>query len=211
LRFWLAIEWSGRVHDGLSKPSTDRGFVHINSLEFIILILEVATAIIRLGDLPNDIRMRIFRNGITSKFPVVQILSDNTAALEWEQKLSVMACSPAKTNLILVYAELLRSTQISFNSTHIAEVNNTIADFLSRPPSPTSSHNSQSCCSARLLQIFQQYSWLQTWTYFHPSRELLRLLSSLLFNAPRQARPVLPTKLGRFARDASTTSSMPFI
>ena len=134
-------------------------------------------------------------------------MTDNTSAATWSRKLST---STAKNghNLILVFAELLRQSTVGINSEHIPGVDNDVADFLSRPPSPSPTRPTR---PARLLQIFQKYSFLQTWHFFQPSPTLLQLLGSSLFKKPCPDRPVLPKSLGHFVPDASSTSSSPTI
>ena len=199
LQFWFDITWSEKVRHALESKQVD-----INCLEFVVVLLQYAAAIERFRHLPNAIRHRLYPSGTCSQFPVILVLTDNTSAAAWAKKLST---STAKNghHLILVFAELLRQASLGINSEHIPGVDNEVADFLSRPDSLPLPR------PARLEQIFQRYSYLQTWNYFQPSPELLQLLVSSLFKKPSPDRPALPRKLGHFVPGACSTSSSPTI
>jgi hypothetical protein len=156
----------------------------------------------RFASLPDDVQRNLFPSGRVSTFPVLLILTDNTAAAKWASALSWT--TENNQNLIAIYAQLLRRTSIGINAEHIPGPTNVVADFLSRPDLSLTR-------SSRLTQIFRQHSFLQTWPYFRPSRTLLRLLISSLFSAPWPAPPVLPAKLGRFEIVCCTTSDSPSI
>jgi hypothetical protein len=145
--------------------------IDINCLEFIVVILQFAAAIERFKSLPPAVHQPLFPDGTTSQFPILLVKTDNTSAATWARKLST---STAKNGhqLVLVFAELLRQSTVGINSEHIPDVDNDVADFLSRPPSLTPTR-----CD-RLAQIFQRYSFLQTWHFFLPSPKLLQRYSS---------------------------------
>jgi hypothetical protein len=50
LQYWFIVQWSSAVCTGLQKHRSDPGFVHINSLEFIVLILQVVATLVALSD-----------------------------------------------------------------------------------------------------------------------------------------------------------------
>jgi hypothetical protein len=202
LRYWFDVQWSPRVRHGLSLKPGAADFVHINSLEFIVMLLQLAAAMERFASLPDDVQRHLFPSGRVSAFPVLLILTDNTAAAKWASALSWT--TENNQNLIAIYAQLLRRTSIGINAEHIPGTTNVVADFLSRPDLSLTR-------SSRLAQIFRQHSFLQTWPYFRPSRTLLRLLVSSLFSAPWPVPPVLPAKLGRFEIACCTTSDSPSI
>jgi hypothetical protein len=199
LQFWFDITWSENVRTTLKSKQID-----IKCLEFIVVLLQYVTAIERFRHLPNAIRHRLYPSGTCSQFPVVLVLTDNSSAAAWAKKLSTSSAKNGH-HLILVFAELVRQATLGINSEHIPGVDNEVADFLSRPNSLLFR------CPACLEQIFQRYSYLQTWNYFQPSPELLQLLVSLLFKKPSPDRPALPRKLGHFVPGAFSTSSSPTI
>jgi hypothetical protein len=175
LHYWFNLQWSPRDHHGLSLKLGAADFVHINSLEFIVMLLQLAAAMERFASLPDDIQRNFYPSGWVSAFPVLLILTDNTAAAKWASALSWT--TENNQNLITIYAQLLRRTSIGINAEHIPRTTNVVADFLSCP-------NLSLTLSSCLTQIFHQHSFLQTWPYFQPSRTLLRLLISSLFSAP---------------------------
>jgi hypothetical protein len=81
LQFWFTITWSDRVRTGLAiKDHSDPRSVHINSLEFIVLIIQVAAASVAFTDptFPNWVRR--------PAFPVYEAYTDNTSAKAWTNK-----------------------------------------------------------------------------------------------------------------------------
>jgi hypothetical protein len=202
LHYWFDLQWSPRVRHGLSLKPAAADFVHINSLEFIVMLLQLAAAMERFASLPDDVKRNLYPSCRVSAFPIFLILTNNTAVTKWASALSWT--TENNQNLIAIYAQLLRRTSIGINAEHIPRTTNVVADFLSCPDLSLT-------CSLRLTQIFRQHSFLQTWPYFRPSRTLLRLLAPLLFSAPWPVPLVLPAKLGHFEIACCTTSSSPSI
>jgi hypothetical protein len=189
--------WSPGVQHGLSlKPGT-ADFVHINSLEFIVILLQLTAAMERFASLPDEIQRNLYPSGQVSDFAILLILTDNTAATKWASALSWR--TENNQNLIAIYAQLLRSTSIGINTEHIPRTTNVVADFLSCPDLSLTR-------SSRLAQIFHQHSFLQTWPFFRPTRTLFRLLVSSLFSAPWPVPPILPARLGCFEIPCCITS-----
>jgi hypothetical protein len=202
LAFWFDIVWSPRVKRGRTLKSTDQGYVHINSLEFIVVLLQLAAVIVRLGTLSADQRAAFFPTGVPTQ-PVLLVLTDNTAAEAWANK--VTSKSLQGQQLIGALATLLRSASIGLNARHIPGVENILADFISRPTHFALSH------TARAEQIFQTHALARTWDFFQPSPGLLQSLSSLLFSGPTPDLPSLPETLGQFVPAGSTILCSPTI
>ena len=204
LRFWFDIVWSERIRKSFEQKRR-RGknkTVHINSLEFIIVVLQYAATAVRLQSLPHHDLMSIFPNGIPEQ-PVLMCRTDNTAAEAWSNH--VTSRSPQGQRLIGVLAELLRTNNLGLNAKHIAGVENVLADFISRPTHFHLSH------SHRAEQIFQTHESMRTWDYFLPSQEFLQNLYSLLFNEQTRDPLSLPKNLGHFVPAGSTILCSPTI
>jgi hypothetical protein len=195
LKIWFDVVWSPRVRRAVTLKPSSKDFVHINCLEFIMVILQLAACRVRLTDPQCH---HNFPNGRIPTHPVMLCRTDNTSAEAWSNRLS--AASNKGQSLIALYAEMLRTCSLSLNSQHIPGEQNILADFLSRPSNFDLSH------SDRITQIFQQHDTLRTWNYFRPSQELTQLLGSLLFSDSPWALPSLPKNLGHFVPDARTTT-----
>lgn len=198
LEFWFDIIWSARTrHCVKFLPPSHPDFVHINALEFVIVILQLAAVTVRLATLPDAVRRRQFPNGVPAE-PVLLTRTDNMTSMSWASK--VTSKTLRGQQLIGLYAELLREHPIGQQADHIAGVDNIIADDISRPTDPNLTH------SQRLAQIYRKQPSLKKLDYFRPSPELLSLLSSLLFASPAPGLPKVPKILGQFEADASTFS-----
>jgi hypothetical protein len=202
LRFWFDITWSEQVTASFNtKPATD-ATIHINSLEFIVVILQYVATAVRLETLTESVSRHIFPSGLPAQ-PVMLCRTDNTAAEAWANK--VTSKSPQGQRLIGILAELLRTNNLGLNARHIAGTQNVLADFISRPTHFTLSF------SERAEQIFQKHALARTWDYFLPSPELLQSLSSTLFSEQMRGHPSLPKNLGRFVPAGSTIYCSPSI
>ena len=198
LAYWFDIVWSPRVCRGVKEKADHADFVHINSLEFIVVLLQMAAAIVRLESLSSEQRVHFFPKGFPVQ-PILMCRTDNTAAKKWANK--VTSKSQRGQQLIGVMAELLRTRSCGIRAQHIPGVDNGLADFISRPTNFTLSH------SARSEQLYQMHASARTWDYFQPSQELLQSLSYALFSSPTPGLPSLPKNLGQFVAASSTTSS----
>jgi hypothetical protein len=141
LRFWFDIRWSDRVRKSMTLLSSDPDYVHINSLEFIVVIVQLAAVIVRLETLSRAQAAALFPSGIPAQ-PILLSFTDNTAAIKWSNK--VTSKSLQGQQLIGIVAELLRTRNIGLNSTHIPGVENTLADYISRPTNLNLSHSERS-------------------------------------------------------------------
>ena len=202
LSFWFDIVWSKKVTENFNRRPATNSTVHINSLEFIVVILQYVATAVRITTLPTKILDKVFPRGIPAQ-PVLLCRTDNTAAEAWANK--VTSQSPQGQRLIGVMAELLRTNNLGLNARHIAGVKNVLADFISRP-----THFDLSF-SERAEQIFQKHELARTWDFFQPSPELLQSLSSLLFSERMEGLPSLPKNLGHFVRAGSTILCSPEI
>jgi hypothetical protein len=202
LRVWFDILWSPRIQAGMLLPSTSPDHIHINMLEFVVVILVLAALITAFQSLTPAELAAWFPNGLPA-IPVIRERCDNTSAVSWANK--VTTSSPHGQKLLGIYSELLRSYDLSLRSDHIEGERNVAADFLSRPTNPSLSH------AARAEQIFQSHPSMRSWRIFLPSPELLQLLTSALFSPLQVEPPRLPPLLGQLVHDASTSSCTPSI
>ena len=126
--------------------------------------------------------------------------TDNMVSKSWETK--GCATSTHAQGLISIYSELLHTTVTLIHTTceHIKGVDNIIADDISCIDFSLS-------LSAHLSKLCVKHPCLCTYSYFHPSPELLQLLISKLFSGPSPVPCVLPNNLGLFAPVVSTTST----
>ena len=201
LRFWFYVLWSDRIRRAVRLPPSHPEYVHINCLEFIVVILQLAAAITAFDTISPAVLKELLRTARIPAEPILLAWCDNTTAERWTNK--VTANSKKGQNLVRIYAELLRSTHLGINCEHISSEDNDKADCISRPSPSLLSH------AQRCEQIYQSLDHIRSWSFFQPSQELLQLLSSALFSEPWRDRPSLPKSLGRFVHVASTISSSP--
>jgi len=203
LRYWFYVLWDDRIWQGCRLPPSDPGYVHINCLEFIVVLLQLAAAIVAFQTFPTGELLDYLARHRLPAEPIVLCWCDNTTGEHWTNK--VTSKSLKGQNLVRIYAEILRSTHLGLNCQHISSDDNDPADTISRPPSPPLPH--LEWCN----QIYQKAEYMRTWRFFLPSPELSQLLHSALFSAPWPGRPSLPANLGHFVPDASTISSSPML
>ena len=198
LHFWWSIEWSGVVQRALLLRANEVGNSHINYLEFLALIVQVAAfiTIYESPEVPHFLRAH-FPNGLPD-LPVLCIWTDNKIARSWAAKIS--SKSLRGQQLVTIWAQLLRRTDAAIDIDYIPGEENTLADWLSRF-FPFLHSNSST------LQTLLPDAAKHSWTFFRPSPELLSLLSSKLFCETWPALPELPKKLGQFETVDYTTSN----
>jgi hypothetical protein len=175
--------------------------VHINALEFIVLILQLAAINTRCRDMPPAIATRLFPLGLPD-IPVWLGRTDNMVSKSWESKAS--ATGRQGQSLLSVYSELLRTTRVATQCTHVSGVTNIVADDISR-------NDFSSPFQLRRQQLFATHPSLTCLDYFLPSPALIQLLTSKLYSAPAPIPCVLPKILGHFVPADCTTLSSPSI
>ena len=193
MQFFIDGRYSTHLRARIKE--TDRhhdGRVHINAMEFVIIILQVAAIITAVEDAAP---------GAYPPLMVYRILTDNTAAKSWLSRMGTGSIHGQR--LLRVLAELLRRSDIGCNCDHIAGADNILPDFISRlSPSLTPLQ--------RREQIFAKDPRTRSWRSFLPSPTLLSLLRSSLSSSANTVLPALPDSLGRFV-NASSTSSCSFV
>jgi hypothetical protein len=197
LMFWFDIMWSDRGRKSMTLLPSNPDYVHINSLVFIVVILQLAAVIVRLETLSQAQTAALFLSGIPAQ-PIPLSFTDNTTAIKWSNK--VTSKSLQSQQLIGIVAELLRTRIVGLNSTHIPGVDSALADYISRPTKLNLSH------SDRSEQILQMHASAWTWDYFLPSQELSQCINCALCSKSPQGLPSLPKALGRFVPAGSTIS-----
>jgi hypothetical protein len=177
LQYWFDIVWA---------PATRAAFldgeIHINILEFIVVIIQLAASITRAEQTGNPFQMQ--------QLAKLLIRTDNSPSRNWAHKAS--AKSERGQLLVSIYADLLDRTTMTVDCDHIAGIDNSLADFLSRPPLDSNPY------SVRCEQIYQQEPRLKSYNYFRPTADFLSLLAFRLSTKQWQASPPLPKLLGQF-------------
>jgi hypothetical protein len=194
LQYWFDIAWSDDT-----KTAIEKGTIHINMMEFIVVILQLAAAITVVEEQPQNPEIsKKFYPGIP-KLAKLLIRTDNSPSQNWAHKVS--SKSENGQQLVRTYAALLDRTSLAVQSSHIKGTDNDLADFLSRQT--FHSHS----ISTRHHQIFEKEPKLASYRYFQPHPELLSHLGSRLSNEPWTTTTTLPKQLGQFAAAGSTISS----
>ena len=129
LEFWFDLGWSAQIASGCKLQPSHPGYVHINALEFIVLLLQLAATVVRLRTLTLSQQQRMFPSGVP-RYPVWLGRSDNTVSISWESKAT--ASSSHTQGLVDVYASLLRQSEVHSSSAHVEGVRNVCADDISR-------------------------------------------------------------------------------
>ncbi|CAB9529093.1 hypothetical protein SEMRO_2400_G326220.1 [Seminavis robusta] len=199
LQFWFDIRWSAATLAKLQLPSTDPSFLHINALEFIAIIVQLAAITTRLRSIPSSGPSPFFPDG-RPHLPIVLVETDNTSALSWAE--TATSSSSHGQALLDIYSELLRLQLFGINAKHIKGEDNVLADYLSRPTNASLSFPS------RRAQLLARHPSMTTWDYFHLSAEMQQLLISRLSSVQPVEALQLPATLGQFVPTASTTSSL---
>ena len=179
LEFWFDTIWSEPTRHSLHSKT-----LHINVMEFIVVIIQLA-AVVTLVEEPKlypPLQHR-FPTGIPLMASLL-IRTDNSPSRNWAHKVS--AKSEKGQLFVSIYADLLEPTTLAVQCNHIAGIDNPLADFISRPPSPLPSPQQ------RKQQIFTKAPRLASFRYFRPSPELLSLLASRLSIAQWQKVRLCP-------------------
>jgi hypothetical protein len=199
LQFWFDVQWSERVRVGCKLASTDPGYIHINCLEFVVVLLQLAACIVAIE---TDYAESILGKNVLPQIPHLLDRTDNTVSKSWANR--VTTSSRTAQPLVGVLSSLLRRSDIGFQTDHIAGLLNDGPDYISRPELANEIAPSH---YLRSLQIIANDTRMTSWAFFRPSQELTSLLESALFSRHWEAPPSLPKKLGRFEPKLSTGSS----
>ena len=147
LQYWFRIMWSKQIVAGTKRNPSDPGYIHINTLEFLVAFLQVVAFVVILEspDMPEHLRER-FPQGFPC-YPHLCNHIDNTATQSWTN--GIRTTSPHAQALVSLYGQLMQRFHGQCNSVHLPGDENSIADFFSRPDSP--SHE------RLLFQAFQNF------------------------------------------------------
>lgn len=204
LEYWFDLVWTPETRRRIKLKPSDPGYLHINCLEFLLMILQLIANVVRYQSLTPEQAHRFFPSGVPA-LPVLRCRTDNTSAMAWANR--VTAKTPEAQRLVALYSQVLRLLTVGLNGDHIQGIVNHCADFISRPsqllPLPP--------FYARAEQIFQRHPIMRTWHVFQPSPSLMSLLSSALSTEPWLEPPSLPQSLGQFVPITSTTLCSPLL
>ena len=195
LECWFTALWSDRLRQAIQLPHKDPSAVHINLLEYIVVILELAMGIVALEDATH--MTSLFPSGDAPTMPVLLIRSDNMVSVNWTNNVS--AKSTRGQMFVHIYAELLERTNAAVRCEHIPGDMNGIADDMSRPSTHLSNFEFHK-------QLCHKHDFLQSWMNFQPSPDLVSLLQSRLYCSQWPGPPVLPKSLGRLVPASSISS-----
>jgi hypothetical protein len=196
LHYWFVVFWSRRIRAGTKLSPKHNEYIHINCLEFIVVLLQVVATIVRLeSDIPA-ILAAAWPKGFPA-FPVLQSETDNMATKKWTNR--VTTTSARAHWLVTLYGQLLQRSRLTVDGDWIAGKDNHVPDYISRPDLKL---------SPPLLrqQTFHKYRWIRPYAFFQPSPELCSILASCLFDDLWAAPPGLPENLGQFVPGESITS-----
>jgi hypothetical protein len=196
LGFWFDCRWCPRILRGAKLNPRHPDYVHINCLEFVVLLLQIVACIVYL-ETPYDLTSLGLPGDAPPAIPILLALTDNMSSKSWIHR--VITASPHGQALIQIYAALLRRSSVGLQCEHIPGVLNIEPDFISRP---------NLCLSPFdwYAQIFRTVPRLQSYNYFLPSPELISEIQLRLFSDSPLGLPELPKNLGQFVPAASITT-----
>lgn len=102
--------------------------MHINSLEFIVVLLQLAASIVALK---SGYAVSILGSALPV-IPHLLVWTDNTASKSWANR--VTTSSRKAQPLVGILSALLRRTTVGFESAHIAAVANDVPNTTSLAP-----------------------------------------------------------------------------
>ena len=187
LQFLFDIVWSPKTRKALRLNPKHPGYVHINHLEFIVLILQYA-AIIQLmenGELDNSVGV-----------PILLIMTDNMTAKAWTNKVTTECGALKGQDLVSILTALLRRSNLGIGAEYINTKDNTKPDLVSRI------HHSLPF-PLRKQQILAVEPLAIHWRTFLPSPTLLSCLSSILHS--NLDTVTIPKQLGHFEAVSHTS------
>jgi hypothetical protein len=77
--FWFDVHWSQWIKHGCQLPPTDPGYIHINRLEFVVVLIQLAACILALE---TDYAHLVYGTMIP-EIPHLLIWTNNTASKSW--------------------------------------------------------------------------------------------------------------------------------
>lgn len=191
LKYWFQILWSPQVCTCCTHQApSNKLYIHINTLEFLVLVVKLATTIQFFGDLQDEDVVDCFLDDVCPVMPIVHDKADNTPSLGWLQKATPASVHGQK--LLGLFAALLELEEVGINGSHIRDVDNDQADLISRPTDLSLSPSQMS------EQLFQTYPIMRHRTRFLLSPKLLQILYSQLFKPLSPTPVVLRPVLGKF-------------
>ena len=195
LEFWVDVAWTSKIRLGVKLKVTEKGYVHINSLEFLIHIAMTAGVVISLEEGDPELMARAFPNGVPH-CPAWLAWTDNMVAKSWENRAT--SASSTGQALIGVYTALLERANLHVRADHVPGKKNVLADDISR-------NDFSLPLPARLAKLSVKHPFLANYRNLMLSRKLKRLLFSKLFSGPAPEPIVLPKNLGQLRHVSSTT------
>jgi hypothetical protein len=192
---WLrdpAVLWEKSIAHwipGRKLPPSDPDFIHINVLEFVVVLIQLAACITALE---TDYAKSMCGDTLP-QIPHLWVWTDNESSKSWANRLTT--ASPKAQPLLGILSRLLQRNNIRFESGHIAGASNDGPDWISRPdlaPSPALTH------FYRSQQIIMNDKRLKSWAFFRPTPSFFLLLASALFCGRWAAPPSLRKTLGHF-------------
>jgi hypothetical protein len=204
LKYWFQIIWGPDIRRRATAPMKDPTRLQINCLEFVVVILQLAATITWLEQAPTSLIKEIFPRGVPF-LPILSTGSDNTVAKSWANK--GFTSSPAGQQLLVLYTDILRDHKLGHEVFYIPGEANTVADDISRP---TDDPNDPllSDFPSLLEQTYRKNPFLQTYSSFHPSPELLQRISSGLYTTAKLVPGKMKGGLGHFEPAGSIGSTL---
>jgi hypothetical protein len=189
LEFWYDLLYGPELIRRISLSTRHIHKIHINCLECIMVIIQIAAVITRLDQLPPHLSSK-YKDALSS-LPVLLSCTDNTNAECWTAKVS--AKIPKSQALVEILAELLktRGPTLGIPAKHIAVEDNIKADFITRPDLSLSPQQ-------RLHQIYTTEKRMKSYSYFRLHPDFVLLLQSRLYCEHVPGPPRLPKTLGQF-------------
>jgi hypothetical protein len=188
LQFLYDIVWSDDIATATRLNPKNPRFVHINHLEFIVVLLQLAaiTQLYENKQLPPEIAA-----------PVLLILTDNMTAKSWTHRVTARHTARKGQILVSMFSRLLQRCPVGVNAEYIPSAENKKPDFVSRISRHTPPY-------IRKQQILSEEPSATTWRFFRPSPSLISSLRSVLLAT--SANPEIPKMLGQFGHVSSTSS-----
>jgi hypothetical protein len=188
MQYYFLLFWGPRITRGFTLSPDHKDYRHINEMEFIVILVQLAAILTRMRD-----------TTWTGLAPIAALWSDNTSSSAWAA--AVHSRSPRMQGLVELYSQLLEDSGIKPRSDHISSKDNHQADFLSRlepSTSPTFLHT----------QISRQYTEMTSFQIFLPSSDFLRQIEARMSSVAPPDRHGRPNHLGQFVGAASLSSNI---